>query len=59
MFLEMESISKYPAIAAKLAEVMPLNNDEVRAILQSRRIALDASEIELILDVIKQNIGAV
>ncbi|MAK04770.1 MAG: hypothetical protein CMA03_02640 [Euryarchaeota archaeon] len=59
MFLEMDSISKYPEIAAKLAEVMPLNNDEVRAILASRRISLDASEIELILDVIKQNIGAV
>ena len=34
MFLEMESISKYPEIAAKLAEVMPLNNDEVRQFLQ-------------------------
>ena len=59
MFLEMESISKYPEIAAKLAEVMPLNNDEVRAILASRRISLDTSEIELILDVVKQNVGAV
>ena len=38
---------------------MPLNNDEVRAILASRRISLDTSEIELILDVVKQNIGAV
>ncbi len=55
----LESISKYPEIAAKLAEVMPLNNDEVRAILASRRIALDASGIEAILDIIKQNIGAV
>ena len=59
MFLEIDSISKYPEIAAKLAEVMPMNNDDVRAILASRRISLDASEIELILDVIKQNIGAV
>jgi DNA-directed RNA polymerase subunit F len=59
MFLEMESISKYPEIAAKLAEVMPLNNDEVRAVLASRRISLETSEIELILDIIKQNIGAV
>ena len=59
LFLDMESISKYPEIAAKLAEVMPLNNDEVRAILASRRISLETSEIELILDIVKQNIGAV
>ena len=59
LLLEVESISKYPEIAAKLAEVMPLNNDEVRAILASRRISLESSEIEMILEVIKQNIGAV
>lgn len=59
LFLEIESISKYPEIAAKLAEVMPLNNDEVRAILASRRISLESSEIEMILDIVKQNIGAV
>ena len=38
---------------------MPLNNDEVRAILASRRISLESSEIETILEIIKQNIGAV
>ena len=59
LLLEVESISKYPEIAAKLAEVMPLNNDEVRAILASRRISLESSEIETILEIIKQNIGAV
>ena len=57
MLLEIESISKYPEIAAKFAEVMPLNNDEVRAILASRRISLETPEIELILDIVKQNIG--
>ena len=59
LLLEIESISKYPEIAAKLAEVMPLNNDEVRAILASRRISLETSEIEMILEIVKQNIGAV
>ena len=59
LLLEIEGISKYPEIAAKLAEVMPLNNDEVRAILASRRISLESSEIETILEIIKQNIGAV
>ncbi|MED5485510.1 MAG: hypothetical protein VYE59_02715 [Candidatus Thermoplasmatota archaeon] len=59
LLLEIEGISKYPEIAAKLAEVMPLNNDEVRAILASRRISLESSEIEMILEIIKQNIGAV
>ena len=59
LLLEIESISKYPEIAAKLAEVMPLNSDEVRAILASRRISLESSEIEMILEIIKQNIGAV
>ena len=59
LLLEIEGISKYPEIAAKLAEVMPLNNDEVRAILASRRISLETSEIEMILEIVKQNIGAV
>ncbi|RAH15969.1 MAG: hypothetical protein CMB56_001935 [Methanobacteriota archaeon] len=59
LFLEIESISKYPEIAAKLAEVMPLNTNEVRAILASRRISLESTEIEMILDIVKQNIGAV
>ena len=59
LLLEIEGISKYPEIAAKLAEVMPLNSDEVRAILASRRISLESSEIEMILEIIKQNIGAV
>ena len=59
LLLEIEGISKYPEIAAKLAEVMPLNNDEVRAILASRRMSLETSEIEMILEIVKQNIGAV
>ena len=59
LFLKIESISKYPEIAAKLAEVMPLNTNEVRAILASRRISLESTEIEMILDIVKQNIGAV
>ena len=59
LFVKLESISKYPEIAAKLAEVMPLNNDEVRAVLASRRISVETSEIESILDIVKQNIGVV
>ncbi len=56
-FLEIEKLSKYPELAAKLAEVMPVHPEDVRAVLASRRIAVDAAEIEQMIDIVRQHIG--
>lgn len=55
-FMEIDKIAKYPDVAAKLAEVMPLSSDDVRAVLASRRIAVDAGEIELVLDHVRKQV---
>ncbi|MDP6010182.1 MAG: hypothetical protein QF707_00150 [Candidatus Poseidoniaceae archaeon] len=56
-FLEIEKLAKYPELAAKLAEVMPVHPEDVRAVLASRRIAVDASEIELMIDIVRKHVG--
>ncbi|MDP6640644.1 MAG: hypothetical protein QGH90_01295 [Candidatus Poseidoniaceae archaeon] len=55
--MNIEKIAKYPEIAAKLAELMPMDATDVRAVLGSRRITIEANEIEEILDIVRQNIG--
>ena len=54
---EMEKLVKYPEIAAKLAEIMPIHQDDVRAVLASKRIAMETEEIDQIVDVIRQSVG--
>ena len=54
---KIESLLKYPEIAAKLAEIMPIHPDDVRAVLASRRIAMETDDIENIIDVIRQKVG--
>ena len=54
---QMEKLVKYPEIAAKLAEIMPIHQDDVRAVLASKRIAMETEEIEQIVDVIRQSVG--
>lgn len=56
-FLEIEKIGKYPDLAAKLAEIIPLHTEDVRAILASRRISFDETEINQILDIVRQHVG--
>ena len=57
VLVEMENLVKYPEIAAKLAEVMPVHPDDVRAVLASKRIAMETEDIEQIVDVIRQHVG--
>ncbi len=56
--MKIEKIAKFSDIAAKLAELMPMDSGDVRAVLGSRRITIEASEIEEILDIIRQHVGA-
>ena len=54
--MKIEKVAKFPEIAAKLAELMPKGPDDVRAVLGSRRVTIDASEIEEILDIIRKHV---
>ena len=54
--MKIEKLAKFPDIAAKLAELMPKGADDVRAVLGSRRITIETSEIEEILDIIRQHV---
>ena len=55
--LEIEMFQKYPELAAKLAELMPMHSDDVRAVIASRRISIDGSDVEEFLDIVSQHVG--
>ena len=50
-------LSQYPDLAAKIAELMPMYPNDVKAVLVSKRIAIDDSEVNEILDIVRQHIG--
>ncbi|HIF91299.1 MAG TPA: hypothetical protein EYQ58_07220 [Candidatus Poseidoniales archaeon] len=54
---ETEILSQHPALAAKLAELMPMYPDDVKAVLASRRITIDDNDISTILEIVRQEIG--
>ena len=55
--MEIELFQKYPELAAKLAELMPMHNDDVRAVIASRRISIEAGDVEAVLDIVRQHVG--
>ena len=55
--LEIEKFQKYPELAAKLAELMPMHSDDVRAVAASRRISIENEEIEAVLDIVRKHVG--
>ena len=46
--MEIEIFQKYPELAAKLAEIMPMHSDDVRAVIASRRISIEGDDVEAI-----------
>ena len=54
---ELATFQKYPELAAKLAELMPMSAQDVRAVLASRRISVEDSEIDQALVIIRQHVG--
>ncbi len=56
-FIGMEKLEKNPEVAAKLAEILPLSSDDIRAILATRRVSMSGDEIEQVLEAIAQEIG--
>jgi|TARA_B110000495_G_scaffold93147_1_gene80503 DNA-directed RNA polymerase subunit F len=54
--MENEKLIQYPEISAKLAELCPMLIPDFRVVIASKRIAMDTSEIEELIDVIKQHV---
>ena len=54
--MENEKLSAHPEICAKLAELNPMAVADVRVITASKRIAMDTSEIEEIVNIIRQHV---
>ncbi|HII11552.1 hypothetical protein N9A87_03075 [Euryarchaeota archaeon] len=52
-----EKLAPHPQLAAKLAELMPMHDDAVKAVLSSRRLSIEDSEIKEILDIVRQHVG--
>ena len=52
--LEIETLAKHPELAAKLAEWMPAQPEDVRAVFGSKRIKIEDSEIMAVLDIVRQ-----
>ena len=55
--MEIEKFAKYPELAAILADLMPLHSEDVRAVAASRRITIENSEIDTVIDIVRQHIG--
>ena len=55
--MELETFQQYPELAAKLAELMPMHPDDVRAVLASRRISIDNDEVDAVLVIVRLNLG--
>tara|TARA_B100000767_G_scaffold269977_1_gene292790 strand:- start:2153 stop:2509 length:357 start_codon:yes stop_codon:yes gene_type:complete len=54
--MEIEIFQKYPELAAKLAEIMPMHSDDVRAVIASRRISIEGDDVEKVLDIVRQHV---
>ena len=54
--MEDEKLKQYPEVSSKIAELAPLTVSDVRVIIASKRIAMDTSEIEEVITVIRQHV---
>lgn len=54
---ELDAFEKYPELAAKLAELMPLSAIEVKAVMASRRASIDDGDINAVLELVRQHVG--
>ena len=54
---EVKTLSSLPHLAAKLAELMPLYPNDVKAVLASERKTIPDYEINSVLEIVRQHIG--
>tara|TARA_Y100000768_G_scaffold376491_1_gene348618 strand:+ start:435 stop:797 length:363 start_codon:yes stop_codon:yes gene_type:complete len=52
-----ETLSTVPHLAAKLAELMPMFPNDVKAVLASSRMSISDDEINSVLEIVRQHIG--
>ena len=52
--LGVETLAKHPALAAKLAELMPAAPEDVKAVFNSKRLVIADSEIDAVLEIVAQ-----
>ena len=51
-----EKLGQYPEVCAKIAELAPMEVENVRVIIASKRIAMDTDEVEEIITIVRQHI---
>ncbi len=49
-----DKLADHPDVCAKISELMPMSVQSMRVIIASKRIAMDTSEIEEIIDIVRQ-----
>ncbi len=54
---ELPTFEKYPELAAKLAELMPLSEIEIKAVMASRRASIDDGDINAVIELVRQHVG--
>lgn len=54
---EVETLTTLPHLAAKLAELMPLYSNDVKAVMASERKTIPDDEITAVLEIVRQHIG--
>jgi DNA-directed RNA polymerase subunit F len=54
---EVDKLAAAPDIAAKIAEIIPVTGQAVKAILASKRVVMDDSEIEHVVTLVRQHVG--
>jgi DNA-directed RNA polymerase subunit F len=54
--MENDKLAENPDICAKIAELTPMDVSGVRVIISSKRVAMDTSEIEEVIDIVKQHV---
>jgi DNA-directed RNA polymerase subunit F len=55
--LELDKLEAAPDIAAKIAEIIPIQAQDVKAILASKRVVMDDNEVEHIVTLVRQHVG--
>jgi DNA-directed RNA polymerase subunit F len=54
--MQNEKLNQHPEVCSKIAELGPLTVADVRVVIASKRIAMDTSEVEEIITVVRQHI---
>ena len=54
--MENDKLAENPDICAKIAELAPMDVSGVRVIIASKRVPMDTSEIEEIIEIVRQNV---